>query len=188
MPKSIRRIAALVVSLVAFGALAGTASAKPFYYIVNQNSGKVLQAENHSKAWGTKVVQENIGPYGAQHWFIKNEGVYAGLTVRSFENRHAHYCIHPSDWSGKNGTDLVLASCSNSSSGAARQWVPTNTSGTYSPNDIFYGHEFMMFNMQTFKYAAIWGASWDAGAHAVQHSYENKPHFKWRLIYGGESG
>jgi hypothetical protein len=186
--RSLAGFAAALASLMIIGALAGTASARPFYYIVNSNSGKVLQAENHSKAWGTRVVQENIGPYGAQHWFIKNEGVYAGLTLRSFENRNAHLCIHPSDWSGTPGTDLLLASCSNDSSWAARSWAPTYTSGNYDPLGIFYNREFSMFNRQSFKYAAIAYASQSVGERAVQANWEDNPHFHWRLIYGGESG
>jgi hypothetical protein len=156
--KSTRRALAALAALIAFGAIAGSASAKPFYYIVNQKSGKVLQAQGHSQAWGTKVVQENIGPYGAQHWFVKTEAGYAGLTVKSFENRNSHYCIHPSDWSGANGTHLGLASCSNASSTAARRWAITYTDGTNDANGIFFNKEFQMFNMQTFKYAGIAGA------------------------------
>lgn len=100
---------ASAAALLAMLVLAGTASARPYYWIVNENSGKALQSQNESKDWGTSIVQRNIAPLGAQHWFIKNEGVYAGLTVRSFENRNAHLCIHPS-----------AASCSASRSTCSR--------------------------------------------------------------------
>lgn len=50
-----------------------------------------------------------------------------------------------------------------------------------------FGQPFYMFSMKTWQYAAIAGASQAQNALAVQAPFESNPHFRFRLIYAGET-
>jgi hypothetical protein len=166
-------LAAAVAALALSLGFAGSAAAKPYYYIVNVNSGKALMAENHSKNWGTTIVQENIGGWGAQTWFVEWIGEGPDGWVQRFRNRHSKWCIHPSDWSGLNGTRLLQASCTQA---PEAKWYTH-----------YWDHAWRFQSTRTFKFMDVANASLAPGATAVQYDYFGTPSQGWRFIYAGET-
>jgi len=160
------------LTLAATLGLAAAASAAPYYYLTNVHSGKVLMPQNHSKAWGTTIVQQNLQNAGAQTWFVETVGTGpGGSPIVRFKNRHSKLCIHPSDWSGLSGTRLLQASCSNNSEA---KWYRYNWDGALYFNSL-----------KTSKFMDIAGSSVNAGATAVQFDYDGTVSQRWRLVYAG---
>ena len=118
-----------ILALCAIAALftvAPVASARPAYYIVNTNSGKVLMPAGGSTAWGTPIFQRAKDNAAAQHWFRNYEN--GGLA--SYTNRKSNLCIHPSDWDPVAGAGAYLLQASCTTTNGARLWavVPDTSS------------------------------------------------------------
>ncbi|WP_067812917.1 RICIN domain-containing protein [Actinomadura kijaniata] len=68
---------------------AAAAAPGPFYWIVNNDTGKALLPYQHSKDSGQPLIQSNEFNGGATHWKIRTTPNDTML-----ENRHSHLCAN----------------------------------------------------------------------------------------------
>jgi Ricin-type beta-trefoil lectin domain-like len=129
-----------------------------------------------STTWGTTIVQQNrVLSSAAQMWSIEHVGSAGGTAIWRFRNRHSNRCIHPSDWSGLNGTRLLQATCSD------------------KPEAKWYRYEHAAGTKLSFQ-SVLTGKVMDishsspssAGANAVQYDDYGSPSQRWRLEYAGD--
>jgi hypothetical protein len=166
-------LAAPLALVIAFAG-AASASARPYHQVVNAYSGRALMPKDGSTAWGTTIVQQNRVPSSAaQMWFIEHVGSAGETEIWRFKNRQSNRCIHPSDWSGLNGTRLLQATCSNNPE--AKWYRYSDATGKLSFQSV-----------RTWDFMDISNGSTLPGANAVQNDDYGSLSQRWRLEYAGD--
>jgi ricin-type beta-trefoil lectin protein len=185
-PFSRRRVLALVAALFVGGLLVSAASAhagQPYYYLVNQNSGKVLTPFLESKNAGAAIVQMTPLNTGAQHWFVDREAdTPSGGTIREFRNRWSHYCIYVKFEDSVVGRELHQDQCEKNYNANARQWIVA------SKSDMWAGLPFLAVNRNSNQCMDVSGAALGDYAPLIQWPCHGGPNQLFRLVYKGTSG
>jgi ricin-type beta-trefoil lectin protein len=180
------RLLSLVAALVVAGLLASAAAAhagQPYYYIVNQNSGKVLAPLQESKDAGAPIVQMTPLNTGAQHWFVDRESdTSSGGTIREFRNRWSHYCIYVKYEDSVIGRVLHQDQCDKNYNANARQWVVA------SKSDMWAGLPFLAVNRNSNQCMDVSEAGLGDYAPLIQWPCHGGPNQQFRLVYKGTSG
>ncbi len=164
-------------------AIAATAHAgTPYYYIINQKSGKVLVPENERKDVGAPIVQMTPRNTGAQHWFIERQfDMSNGRTVRQFRNRWSHECIYVQYKDDVVGRQLIQESCEQGYLSAG-EWVVS------SKTDMWAERPFTAYNNNSGQCMDVAGASLADYAGLIQWPCHGQANQQFRLQYRGTSG
>jgi ricin-type beta-trefoil lectin protein len=165
-------------------ALAAAHAGQPYYYLVNQNSGKVLTPFLESKDAGASIVQMTPLNHGAQHWFVDRESdTPSGGTIREFRNRWSHYCIYVKFEDSVIGRELHQDQCEKNYNANARQWIVA------SKSDMWAGLPFLAVNRNSSNQCMdVSGAGLGDYAPLGQWPCHGGPNQQFRLVYKGTSG
>jgi hypothetical protein len=166
-------VAGVAVALA--GAQPAQAGPGPFYWIIAENSGKALMAENHSQALGARIVQMPVNNWGAQQWSIRHVWTdeSTGQSARQFINRHSKHCIVAIDYGS--GSVLKQDWCEDTHGADRREWIVSNKW------DMWAGRPFTAWNTGSGLCMDIYGAWTSDYAPAQQYWCHGGTNQQFRL-------
>ncbi len=186
-----RLLLAASLACVALLALAGTASARSYFWLMPDHTyqeawgtsafwGKAVAPQGHARGKGVPIRTEDLAFLGGQHWFQRDTHIHVpGAQVVQLENRHSHRCIHHAYWDDVPGRELVQDDCVRSR--FANLWIKRHVRTRWN------GVVSTLQSLESDLFMNVAGAATWSGASLIQWPGSSAPNARFVLVYAGQT-